>query len=101
MEMLMTGTTTINETWWFQTESARVVRDLGIRAVLSEMIREVEFTQKDPKNTERQWNPAIAEKAIGPADRMPGRVDTVACGDPRDQCVRPYTHGIVGTGRSY
>src|SRR5262249_50058315 len=38
MEMLMTGTTTINETWWNQAESAKIVRDLGIRAILSEMV---------------------------------------------------------------
>ena len=59
MEMLMTGTTTINETWYYQIEAAKVVRDLGIRAVVAEMVRE--GTAQAPGSLERKWDRSLAE----------------------------------------
>jgi len=59
MEMLMTGTTTINETWYYQIEAAKIVRDLGIRAVVAEMVRE--GTAQSPGSLERHWDRALAE----------------------------------------
>jgi 5-methylthioadenosine/S-adenosylhomocysteine deaminase len=64
MEMLMTGTTTINENWFNQSESAKIVRDLGIRAVLAEMVREVDLVSPSPGSTERQWNRPLAEQGL-------------------------------------
>lgn len=64
MEMLMTGTTTINENWWNQGESAKIVRDLGIRAVLAEMVREVDMASPNPGSTTRNWNRALAEHGL-------------------------------------
>ncbi len=62
MEMLMTGTTTINETWYHQIEAARIVRDLGIRAVVAEMIREA--TAQSPGSLERHWDRGLAERGF-------------------------------------
>lgn len=59
MEMLMTGTTTINETWYYQIEAAKIVRDLGIRAVIAEMVRE--GTAQSPGSLERVWDRSLAE----------------------------------------
>lgn len=62
MEMLMTGTTTINETWYYQIESAKIVRDLGIRAVIAEMVRE--GTAQSPGSLERHWDRSLAEHGL-------------------------------------
>lgn len=62
MEMLMTGTTTINETWYHQIEAAKIVRDLGIRAVISEMVRE--GTSKTAGSLERHWDRSLAERGF-------------------------------------
>ena len=70
MEMLMTGTTTINETWWNQSESARIVRDLGIRAVLAEMVREADVARTSPTNLERNWNRSLAEHGFEKAEEL-------------------------------
>jgi 5-methylthioadenosine/S-adenosylhomocysteine deaminase len=64
IEMLMTGTTTINETWWNQAESAKVVRDLGIRAVLGEMVRETPITGSAPGVVERKWDRALVQHGL-------------------------------------
>jgi 5-methylthioadenosine/S-adenosylhomocysteine deaminase len=64
VEMLKTGTTTINENWWNQMESAKIVRDLGIRAVLAEMVREVDLSSPRPGSVDRRWNRALAEEGL-------------------------------------
>ncbi len=64
MEMLMTGTTTINENWFNQMTSAKVVRDLGIRAVLAEMVREVDLVSSKPGSTDRRWDRSLAERGL-------------------------------------
>ena len=70
MEMLMTGTTTINETWWYASESARIVKDLGIRAVISEMLREMDSAYLSPTNLERDWDQKILEQGFDEAIRL-------------------------------
>jgi cytosine/adenosine deaminase-related metal-dependent hydrolase len=62
MEMLMTGTTTINETWYNQFESGRIVRDLGIRAVIAEMVRE--GTSKTATSLDRDWDRGLVERGF-------------------------------------
>lgn len=62
MEMLMTGTTTINETWYNQIESAKIVRDLGIRAVIAEMV--LEGTSKTAASLDRTWDRSVAERGF-------------------------------------
>lgn len=64
IEMLKTGTTTINENWINQLESARVVRDLGIRAVLAEMVREVPMTAPTYRQTDRPWDRELARQGL-------------------------------------
>src|SRR5436190_14690632 len=44
MEMIMTGTTTISNTWMDETRAGQVAKDLGVRAVLSEMVLGIELT---------------------------------------------------------
>lgn len=41
VEMLRTGTTTINECWWHQPEPAKVIRDSGLRGVVGAEVREM------------------------------------------------------------
>jgi len=70
MEMLMTGTTTINENWWNQDTSAKVVKDLGIRAVLAEMVRESDMVVNKPGSTERKWDRSLAESGLEKAEAL-------------------------------
>lgn len=69
LEMLKTGTTTINETWWFQDQAARCVEDLGLRAVLAPMIREVGFEQLAPTNDTRVWDRDLGKSSLDEAAR--------------------------------
>ncbi len=70
VEMLKTGTTCINETWWFQSECAKCARDLGIRAVLAEAIREVPLGGLGPKNLERNWDKRLGEESFEAAVKL-------------------------------
>src|SRR5262249_53805537 len=45
VEMLKTGTTTINECWWHQPQSARIIEQVGLRGVVGAEIREVDSSQ--------------------------------------------------------
>ncbi len=67
MEMVKTGTTCINETWWYQGEAARVVRDLGIRGVLAESIYEADLTGLGPRNLTRQFDGDTGKKTVDAA----------------------------------
>jgi 5-methylthioadenosine/S-adenosylhomocysteine deaminase len=64
IEMLKTGTTTINENWIHQQESARIVRDLGIRAVLAELVREVTLSSPKAGSTQRLWDRSLAQRGL-------------------------------------
>ena len=64
MEMLKTGTTTINEVWWFEREVAKSVRDLGLRAVIAENISETDLTRLGPENLERNFDPEEGKRSI-------------------------------------
>lgn len=64
LEMLMTGTTTISNTWMHETLTAPAMRDLGIRTVLSEWIVGTDLTKLSAKNMERPWQPDMVERGL-------------------------------------
>jgi 5-methylthioadenosine/S-adenosylhomocysteine deaminase len=70
LEMLRTGTTCINENWFFEDEAARCLRDLGLRAVLGPMIREVSMEQFSATNPERVWDKRLADESFDEALRV-------------------------------
>ena len=53
--MVMTGTTTLVNTWHKETNIAPAVRDLGIRASLSEFLVEIGFGGLDAQTLDRPW----------------------------------------------
>ena len=67
MEMVMTGTTTISNTWSNETYTAPAVRDLGVRAILSEMIFELDLSILSAKAMQRPWIPEKAAKGLDAA----------------------------------
>ena len=67
MEMVRTGTTTINEVWWFERETAKAVRDLGLRAVIAENISEADLTRLGPDNLHRDFNEDEGKRSIDEA----------------------------------
>ncbi len=67
MEMLKTGTTTINEVWWFEREVAKSVRDLGLRAVIAENISEADLTRLGPANLQRDFHADEGKRSIDAA----------------------------------
>lgn len=70
MEMIRTGTTTINEVWWFERETAKAVRDLGLRAVIAENISEADLTRLGPDNLHRNFNEDEGKRSIDEALRF-------------------------------
>jgi 5-methylthioadenosine/S-adenosylhomocysteine deaminase len=67
LEALRTGTTTVNEMWWHQPESARIGVDLGIRAIVGACVREMNTGTIDPGRNERDWIPEVAERDLDDA----------------------------------
>lgn len=66
-EMLMTGTTTLVSTWHREANIAPAVRDLGIRASLSEFLVEIGFSGLDADTTERPWRTHRLDRAMDAA----------------------------------
>jgi len=64
LETLRTGTTTINEVWWFEREIAKAVRDVGLRAVIAENISEHDLTRLHPDYQERHYDLDEGKRAI-------------------------------------
>lgn len=64
LEMLRTGTTTINEVWWFEREIAKTVRDVGLRAVIAENISEHDLTKLHPDYQDRHYDLDEGKRAI-------------------------------------
>lgn len=64
IEMVRTGTTTLVNTWHRETNVAPAVRDLGIRASLSEMLVEIGLTGLNADKTERPWVTERLDRAI-------------------------------------
>jgi 5-methylthioadenosine/S-adenosylhomocysteine deaminase len=70
LEALKTGTTCVNEMWWLQPESAKVARDLGIRAVIGGVVRELDTGTITADNLDRAWDPALAEQGLEECQRL-------------------------------
>jgi 5-methylthioadenosine/S-adenosylhomocysteine deaminase len=67
MEMVRTGTTCINEVWWFERETAKAVRDLGLRAVIAENISEADLSRLGPDNLHRDFDEDEGKRSIDEA----------------------------------
>lgn len=67
LEAVRTGTTTVNEMGKFEREVAKVVRDIGLRAVMAENIRDSAVADVRPGIVERTFVPEDAERTIAAA----------------------------------
>jgi len=70
LEMLKTGTTTISNTWMQESLTAPAVRDLAIRAVLSEWIVGLDLGILSAKTMDRPWQPERVEQGLEAAIRL-------------------------------
>jgi 5-methylthioadenosine/S-adenosylhomocysteine deaminase len=70
MEMLMTGTTTISNTWSDEALTAPAVRDLGVRAVLSEMVFGIDILKLSSTTMDRPWEPERSNRALENAEAL-------------------------------
>lgn len=67
LEFLRTGTTTINEVGRFEREVVKAVRDVGLRAVMAETIRETDVMRVRPGITEREFDADAGQRCIDTA----------------------------------
>jgi 5-methylthioadenosine/S-adenosylhomocysteine deaminase len=70
MEMVMTGTTTISNTWTGEKRAAPPMRDLGVRAVLSEMIWDTEVGKINATVMERPIISGDADRGLEAAAEL-------------------------------
>lgn len=70
LEMVMSGTTTISSTFMNERLAAPAMRDLGLRAVLSEWIIGTDLLGLSAKNMERPWNPSLVAKGLDAAQDL-------------------------------
>ena len=70
VEMLKTGTTTINECWWHQPQSARIIRDVGLRGVVGAEIREVDSSKIGFGRVDRNWDSRLVEEGLEEAEEL-------------------------------
>jgi 5-methylthioadenosine/S-adenosylhomocysteine deaminase len=70
LEMVMSGTTTISSTFLNEKLVGPVVRDLGVRAVLSEWIVGTDLLRLSARNMERPWNQSLVEKGLDAAQDL-------------------------------
>jgi 5-methylthioadenosine/S-adenosylhomocysteine deaminase len=70
IEALKTGTTCINENWLSEDVVGRVVRDVGIRAVLGPMIADIEWAGRGPTTMERRVDPRAGDETFENAVRV-------------------------------
>jgi 5-methylthioadenosine/S-adenosylhomocysteine deaminase len=66
----MSGTTTISSTFLNERLVGPVVRDLGVRAVLSEWIVGTDLLGLSARNMERPWNEALVAKGLDAAQDL-------------------------------
>ncbi|HTW25679.1 MAG TPA: amidohydrolase family protein [Acetobacteraceae bacterium] len=103
VEMLKTGTTTINECWWHQPQSARVIEAVGLRGVVAAEIREVDSSKIGFGRLERDWDARLVEAGLDEAQellenwqgRANGRITCRIAPDGPDR-LRPETMGRLG-----
>ena len=72
MDLASTGTTTMVNTWHKETTIAPAVRDLGVRASLSEMLVEIGLTGLDANKTERPWVTERLDRALAATEKLHG-----------------------------
>jgi 5-methylthioadenosine/S-adenosylhomocysteine deaminase len=70
IEAVKTGTTTLNEMWWYMPEPAKVVRDLGVRAVVGGVVREMNTGKITPGKLDREWLPDLAKRNLDECEAM-------------------------------
>lgn len=95
VEMLRTGTTTINECWWHQPESAKVVRDSGLRGVVAAEVREMDSSKAGFGRMERAWDRKMADAGVDEAidlienwhGKANGRITCRVAPDGPDRCT--------------
>jgi 5-methylthioadenosine/S-adenosylhomocysteine deaminase len=103
VEMLKTGTTTINECWWHQPQSARIIEAVGLRGIVATEIREVDSSKIGFGRLERNWDFRLVEEGLEEAQelfenwhgRANGRITVRVAPDGPDR-VRPETMGMLG-----
>jgi 5-methylthioadenosine/S-adenosylhomocysteine deaminase len=103
VEMLKTGTTTINECWWHQPQSARIIEQVGLRGVVAAEIREVDSSTIGFGRMERAWDQRLVEQGLEEAQdlfenwqgRAGGRITCRVAPDGPDR-LRPETMGMLG-----
>jgi len=69
-EMVMTGTTTLVNTWHKEANIAPAVRDLGIRASLSEFLVEIGFGGLNADTLERPWRTDRLNRSMDAAEEL-------------------------------
>ena len=69
-EMVMSGTTTLANTWHKETNVAPAARDIGVRASLSEMLVEIGLGGLNADTKERPWRPERLERAMEAAEQL-------------------------------
>jgi 5-methylthioadenosine/S-adenosylhomocysteine deaminase len=103
VEMLKTGTTTINECWWHQPQSARIIEAIGLRGVVGAEIREVDSSKIGFGRFERDWDERLVEHGLEEArdlfenwqGRANGRITCRVAPDGPDR-LRPATMERLG-----
>ena len=103
VEMLKTGTTTINECWWHQPQSARIIQAVGLRGIVAAEIREVDSSKIGFGRVDRAWDPRLVEEGLDEARELfenwhgkeGGRITCRVAPDGPDR-LRPETLGRLG-----
>ena len=103
VEMLKTGTTTINECWWHQPQSARIIKAVGLRGIVAAEIREVDSSKIGFGRNDRVWDPRLVEEGLDEARELfenwhgkaGGRITCRVAPDGPDR-LRPETLGRLG-----
>jgi len=103
VEMLKTGTTTINECWWHQPQSARIIKAVGLRGIVAAEIREVDSSKIGFGRNDRTWDPRLVEEGLDEARELfenwhgkeGGRITCRVAPDGPDR-LRPETLGRLG-----
>lgn len=70
MEAVMTGTTTINNSWYDEANTVPIVRDLGVRAVLSEFVQEVNFLDIHAGQMNRPFDREQGARHLARAEKL-------------------------------
>jgi 5-methylthioadenosine/S-adenosylhomocysteine deaminase len=103
VEMLRTGTTTINEMWWNQPQSARIIERVGLRGIVGAEIREVDSSKIGFGRYDRAWDTRLLEEGIAEAEELfenwhgaaGGRITCRMAPDGPDR-LRPESMGRLG-----